>query len=70
MSVDIKKNIYKCSNCGNLFNWGDGCSWHGSYAQLENEPEKVIYCCSEKCQLNVIVPNEEKPKRNKLKIKP
>jgi len=50
--IDISKNIYECSNCGKLFNWGKNSSWFGSYHNLENNPELITYSCSDKCQKN------------------
>lgn len=48
--LDTARRIYRCSTCDNLFNWSDGSAWYGSLKQLENEPSKIKYYCSEKCK--------------------
>jgi hypothetical protein len=48
--IDITKKIYECSICANLFNWGPGTWWFGSYSDMESKPENIIYCCSEGCK--------------------
>ena len=48
--LDRKRQIYECSVCETWFNWGKGCSWYGSIKNMENDPKKLIYCCSEKCK--------------------
>lgn len=50
-NLDTAKKIYTCSKCGVLFNWNENSQWYGSYHQLENNPEQIIYSCSEKCKI-------------------
>lgn len=49
--LPINKNtpIYQCCNCNRLFNWDDKSRWYGSYAIMENNPEKIKYYCDIKC---------------------
>lgn len=47
--LDVNKNIYECSICGNLFNWNKESMWYGSDWQVENKPERIKYFCSEEC---------------------
>jgi len=61
--LDVNKNIYECSVCGNLFNWDKESMWYGSDWQLEHKPERIKYFCSEKCAS--IWRNHENQKRNK-----
>ena len=48
-TVNFKKNVYRCSYCGNMFNWNKDSSWYGSYADLEDNPRKIKYACSDQC---------------------
>ena len=48
-NLDTNKEIYRCNTCGKLFNWDKNSSWFGSYRQMENNPEKLKYYCSDKC---------------------
>lgn len=54
--LDHTKKIYKCSNCGKLFNWNENSSWYGSIKQMDDNPDKLIYSCSDKCK--TITPKE------------
>ena len=47
--LDTNKQIYQCKTCGKLFNWDGNSSWYGSYKQMENQPDKIKYFCSDKC---------------------
>jgi len=44
------KRIYKCNTCKELFNWNEHSSWLGSLKQMEEEPESIIYICSDTCK--------------------
>ncbi len=48
--LDTNKRVYTCSACGNLFNWNSQSSWFGSQMDLENNPENIIFACSDNCQ--------------------
>ena len=52
-NLDTSKKIYTCSNCNELFNWSDQSLWFGSYKDLENNPNRIIYCCSDKCRIEL-----------------
>lgn len=57
--LDPNRKIYECGNCGKVFNWDEENSWwYGSLKQLENQPEKIKYACSEKCAKKIF-PKEE-----------
>lgn len=49
LDVNQNRKIYQCSKCGNLFNWNNQSSWFGSYKQMEEDPSKLKYYCSNKC---------------------
>ena len=51
--LDSTKKIYECSNCKNLFNWGNESFWNGSINDLENDPKKIVYACSDKCRIEL-----------------
>ena len=48
--LDYSKKVYECSICKRWFNWYEEASWYGSYKDLEDNPEKIILCCSNKCK--------------------
>lgn len=50
--LNTNKLIYQCKTCGKLFNWDSNSSWYGSYKQLEDQPDKIKYFCSDKCVAN------------------
>lgn len=58
--LDLNKKIYRCSNCKSEFNWGKNSSWYGSYKQMDENPEKLIYSCSDECmdELKKVTTNE------------
>lgn len=48
--LDTSRKIYKCSICDKLFNWDKNSSWHGTLRQMDDDPRKLTYFCSDKCQ--------------------
>ena len=61
--IDPSKKIYICNQCDNVFNWSRKSSWYGSLRDSEENPEKIIYACSEKCMQELI--NKKKLKQIK-----
>lgn len=57
------KQVYECNTCGELFNWDNESSWYGSYKQMEEQPNKIKYFCSDKCVQNRF----KKPKEGRKK---
>ena len=55
--LDLTKHIYECANCNKLFNWTEGCCWHGSIKQQENNPTSIKYHCSKECYNEFNKPN-------------
>ena len=52
LSINRNKKVYICSTCDELFNWSKDSSWYGSYKDLELNPDKIEYYCSDKCLKN------------------
>lgn len=61
-NIDPNKKIYICNECDNVFNWSVNSSWYGSWQDAEDNPEKIIYVCSKKCE-------QEYTNKNNLKSK-
>ena len=53
MKIVYKKQkpgrAYQCKKCDIVFYWNEKSRWYGSYSDLENNPSKIIYYCSDEC---------------------
>ena len=44
-----KGELYFCHKCDEVFTWNKHSCWFGSYSQMEMQPDKIKYYCSDKC---------------------
>lgn len=51
LGLNTERKIYACSVCYKLFNWGNESYWYGSIKQMDLDPSKLTFACSEKCKI-------------------